>query len=604
MPVTRRELLATPLAAAPTPAERPNILWLTCEDTGPHLGCYGDRYAVTPQLDAFAARSLRYDHAWSNAPVCAPARTTIISGLYPPSTGSEHMRSITRLPAGFRMFPCYLRDAGYYCTNNVKEDYNLEHTGTVWDESSAKAHYRNRKPGQPFFAVFNNTVTHESGIRRRPHTLRHDPREVRIPAYHPDTPEVRHDWAQYYDNITTMDAWFGAQLAELKAANLDRDTIVFFYGDHGSGMPRSKRWPYNSGLQVPLLVHIPEKFRHLAPGDYRPGGATRRLVSFVDLAPTVLSLAGIAKPGYYHGHAFLGAHTAAEQPFIYGFRGRMDERYDIVRSVRDQRHIYVRNYMPHRIYGQHVSYMFETPTTQVWRRLHEEGKLNPAQDAFWKPKPPEELYDLETDPDETRNLAASAQHGSTLARLRKAQQELAASIRDLGFLPEGEIHARAADASPYEMGHDDKRYPYARIAATAERAASRQAGREALVTALTDADSAVRYWGAMGLLMRQDAAALRAALNDSSPYVRIVAAECLGLHGTAEDRARALAVLVELAPPDQSGVFVSLAALNALEAVKPDQAALRALKDIAADDPRAPSRFRGYIPRVLERLRA
>src|SRR5437763_13664617 len=206
-----------PAAPAQAP-KRPNILWITCEDIGPHLGCYGDTYARTPNLDRLAKRGVIYRHAWSNAPVCAPARTTIVSGLYPTSTGAEHMRSNTRLPAAFSMFPRFLRQAGYYCTNNVKEDYNLDKTGQVWDESSKKAHWKNRKPGQPFFAVFNILVTLESQIRKRPHKLINDPAKVRIPAYHPDTPEVRHDWAQYYDNITTMDEIAGQLLRELEEA--------------------------------------------------------------------------------------------------------------------------------------------------------------------------------------------------------------------------------------------------------------------------------------------------------------------------------------------------------------------------------------------------
>ncbi|MGH9631454.1 MAG: sulfatase family protein, partial [Bryobacteraceae bacterium] len=309
---------------------RPNILWITSEDNGPHLGAYGDTYATTPNLDKLAARGRIYLNAWSNAPVCAPARTTIISGLYPTCTGSEHMRSMTRLPEGMKMYPCYLREAGYYATNNSKEDYNLEHTGKVWDESSNKAHWRNRKPGQPFFAVFNFTVTHESQVRKRPHKAVHDPAKAPVPAYHPDVPEVRRDWAQYYDNLTTMDGQAGEVLRQLEQDGLAEDTIVFYYGDHGPGMPRCKRWPYNSGLHVPLIVYLPKKFRRLAPKEYKPGGKSERLVSFVDLAPAVLSTAGIKPPSHMQGHAFLGEFQAPEQPHVFGFRGRMDERYDMV----------------------------------------------------------------------------------------------------------------------------------------------------------------------------------------------------------------------------------------------------------------------------------
>src|SRR5262245_50768310 len=326
--------------------ERPNILWVTSEDMGPHLGCYGDAYATTPNLDRLAAQGLRYRVAWSNAPVCATARTTIISGLYPPATGAEHMRSLVPMPGAVKMYPQYLRDAGYYCTNHSKEDYNLAKPGKVWDESSNRAHYKNRQPGQPFFAVFNLLISHESQIRTRPHKAVHDPAKARIPAYHPDAPEVRQDWAQYYDKVTEMDAQAGQLLRELAEAGLADDTIVFYYADHGSGMPRNKRTACDSGLHVPFIGYFPLKWRHLAPPDYAPGGVSDRLISFVDLAPTLLSLAGVRPPAELQGRAFLGPFAAPPREYVHGFRGRMDERIDCVRSVRDRRYVYVRNYMP------------------------------------------------------------------------------------------------------------------------------------------------------------------------------------------------------------------------------------------------------------------
>jgi uncharacterized sulfatase len=368
-------------------AERPSILWLTSEDHGPHMGCYGDENARTPNVDALAARGLRFTRAWSCAPVCAPARTAIITGLYPASSGGEHMRSMVRLPPDVRLFPQFLREAGYYCTNNSKEDYNVEKPGAVWDESSGRAHWRNRQPGQPFFAVFNSTKSHESQIRTRPHKLVLDPARVRVPAYHPDTPEVREDWAQYYDKVSEADADAGMRLRELEDAGLADETIIFYYADHGSGMPRNKRWPGNSGLHVPLVVHVPERWRELAPREYQPGGRSDRLVNFVDLAPTVLSLAGIKPPEWMQGH------------------------------VTDGRYVYLRNYFPHVSQGQHLEYQFQTPTTRVWRRLFDAGQTTPAQSIFWQtPKAPEELYDLHTDPDEVHNLAGSPDHQEVLAR--------------------------------------------------------------------------------------------------------------------------------------------------------------------------------------------
>jgi len=589
---------------------RPNILWLTCEDMGPHIGPYGDRYADTPNLDRFAKTALRYENVWSNAPVCAPARTTLISGMYPPSTGSEHMRSLVRLPAQMKLYPQHLREAGYYCTNNSKTDYNLEEPGKVWDESSARAHWKNRPAGKPFFAVFNFTITHESQIRKRPHTPVHDPARAPLPAYHPDTPEVRQDWAQYYDNITPMDGLVGEKLKELQDAGLADNTLVFFYSDHGSGMPRSKRWPYNSGLRVPMLIHFPEKHRNLAPKEYAAGGTTQRLVSFVDFAPTVLSLVGVQPPSYYQGHAFAGKYEAPAQPFLYGFRGRMDERYDLVRSVRDERYVYVRNYMPHKIYGQYLDYMFQTPTTRVWRKLYDEGKLKPPQSAFWEKKPAEELYDLRTDPDEVKNLAASPARREILARLRKAQQELALKVRDVGMLPEAEMHARAAGSTPYEAGHDAERLPLDRILSIAAAASEGRAdANDRLKSALSDPDAGVRYWAATGFLMREQAgvqvasAALRKALSDPSPSVRIVAAEALGRFGGTEDLQPALAALSEAAPAEKHGVYVSIEALNAIDALGMKAAPLLPLvKSLSEPVAAAPARIREYTVRLTERV--
>jgi len=590
--------------------QRPNILWITCEDTGPHLGAYGDRYARTPNLDALAKRGMIYRVAWSNAPVCAPARTAIISGVHAPALGAEHMRSMVRMPPGMKMYPQYLREAGYYCTNNVKEDYNLEKPGVVWDESSTRAHWRNRKPGQPFFAIFNFTTTHESQIRRRPHKLVHDPAQVRLPAYHPDTPEVRHDWAQYYDNITTMDAQAGEILRQLEQDGLQDETIVFFYGDHGPGMPRSKRFPYDSGLRVPLIVYVPPKFRHLAPADYQPGGISQRLVSFVDLAPTVLSLAGIKPPEFMQGRAFMGRYAAPEPQFLYGYRARMDERYDLIRSVRDGRYVYLRNYMPHKIYGQHIAYMFEMPTTQVWQRLYLLGKLRPPQTYFWEPKPFEELYDLDSDPDEVHNLANSPAHRGVLERMRQALDEFILSTRDLGFLPEAEMHARCPGTAPYLLGQDRNRFPLERIKRVADRAASGEPKYTAeLVAGLSDRDSAVRYWAVLGLLIRGERAVrqaseqLRALLNDPSPSVRIVAAEALARFGRPEDLDPCLEVLLEHARLDKHGVYVAIEALNALDELDGKAAmVIERIRALPREHSSVHPRLNEYVPRLIEKI--
>jgi uncharacterized sulfatase len=556
---------------------------------------------------------MRYRHAWSNAPVCAPARTTIISGMYPPSTGSEHMRSETKLAPGQKMFPQLLREAGYYTSNNNKEDYNLVKTGAVWDESSTKAHWRKRAAGQPFFSVFNFTITHESQIRKTPHELKHDPREVRVPAFHPDTPEVRRDWAQHYDTIAEMDGMVARTLKELEEDQLLDSTVVMFYSDHGAGMPRFKRWPYNSGLQVPMIVYFPDQFKHLAPKDYEPGGWTERLVSFVDLAPTTLSLAGIKKPDYHQGFSFLGENIEPEQECIFGFRGRMDERIDMVRSVRNQRYVYIRNYMPHRIYGQHVSYMFEMPTAQKWKEVYDSGKATEAQSHFWKTKPPEEFYDLEADPDEVKNLAfrPTPEQRQEMLRLRAQQTSLAARIRDVGFLPEHEIHARAGADAPVVMAKDNERYAMPRVMNTAELATGPTLTDPAIFrTYLGDPDSAVRYWCTVGILWQGKkavevcAAALRTALADPAVNVRINAAEALARFSDEEDLKPALAVLIHAADATKTSNYAAIAALNALseievEKVKPLRPQIQALPLKNAQNP---ERSGGYVARLVEYL--
>ena len=592
-------------------AERPNILWLTSEDHGPHMGCYGDAYATTPNVDALAAKGMLFKHAWSCAPVCAAARTTIIAGMYSPSTGGEHMRSMVPMPKGTKMYPQFLREAGYYCTNNSKEDYNLEKPEGVWDESSGKANWKNRKDGQPFFAIFNETCSHESQIRKLPHTAIHDPAKVRVPAYHPDTPEVRQDWAQYYDKVTEADASAGERLKELAEAGLAEDTIVFYYADHGSGMSRNKRWPSNSGLQVPMVVYFPPKWQHLAPKEYAAGVKSDRLVSFVDLAPTLLSIIGVQPPEWMQGHAFAGKYQSEPQPFIYGFRGRMDERYDCVRSVTDGRYVYLRNYMPHLSQAQHVSYQFETPSTRAWKKLFDEGKLTPEQSIFWKePKDAEELYDLQSDPDEVYNLAASPDHAATLEKMRKAQEDLAMKIRDAGMIPEGEMHHRSEGTTPYDMAHDEKLYPLARILKSAGEASSMKADAIAdLKAGFTDGDSTIRYWSAMGMLMRGPSGVSAAhdelvkAAKDSSTYVQVAVNWALAKHGSDADRTMALPLLVSLANWSQHDVFTSISALNAIgdlgDKAKP---IAEQLKTLPAKGESPDGRFSDYVARLLADL--
>ncbi len=589
---------------------RPNILWISSEDHGTQMGCYGDAFATTPHVDKFATTALRYTRVWSAAPVCAPTRTSIISGLYGPASGAEHMRSLVAPPSGVKFFPQLLREAGYYTSNNSKEDYNLKHPGRTWDVSSAKGHWRSRPAGTPFFAVFNSVKSHESQTVRPGATPKHDPAKVRVPAYHPDIPEVRRDWALYYDSVTAADADAGKILAQLEADGLAEDTIVFYWADHGSGMPRSKRWPSDSGLHVPLLVRIPEKFRDLRPADYRAGGVTDRLVSFVDFAPSMCSLAGFAPPAWMQGHAFLGKFIAPAQPYVYGFRGRMDERYDFVRSVTDGRYVYLRNFMPHLSQAQHVGTQFKTPTTAVWRKLFDEGKLNAAQRIFWEtPKATEEFYDLQTDPDEVRNLALPAAPGEhpQLARFRAAEQAHAAAIGDLGVIPEAERARICGAASPR-----DATAAWRATTLPSALALAREAGDSRVVTtapfvaALAHTDAVLRYWGVMGLRMRGSAAiaenraALRRLLTDNSPSVRVAAAESLGHFGAPDDLVPALEALLADADCLKAGLYSATEALNALDVLGRKAQPLKArIAALPREVPTADARIRGYPGRLI-----
>ncbi len=593
-------------------ADKPNILWLTSEDHGPEMGCYGDELAVTPNVDALAKKGMLFDLAWSCAPVCAPARTTIITGMYPPSIGGQHMRSMVSLPEHVQFYPWYLKQAGYYTTNNSKQDYNVKKTEQGWDVSSNKAHYRNRGESQPFFAIFNVTISHESKIRTRPHEKVLDPAKVRVPAYHPDNAESRQDWAQYYDIVSRADKIAGERLAELDQAGLTDDTIVFYYGDHGSGMSRSKRWPYNSGLSVPMVVFFPKKWEHLAPKEYKTGGTSDRLVNFVDLAPTVLSLAGVKPPKHMQGHAFAGKYQQSKPKYMFGFRDRMDERYDFIRTVTDGRYHYIRNFNPHFIYGQYVAYNFVTPSTAAWKRDYLAGELNDAQSAYWQLKPTEELYDLETDPDEVNNLVDSKDHQAILKELRGALYGWCEEIRDVGFLPEGEIHSRSAGTSPYEMGHDDKRYPFSNILEAADKATHRdEESLGLMVNYLKDSDSAVRYWGAVGLLNRggiayaKQADALRACMEDESPYVQIAGAYALAKYGKGEDVRHATDHLLSLTEWNASRpVFVALTALNAVDKLNGKAAhALADIKALPRKNGASPDRrYNGYVNQVLGKV--
>ncbi len=437
---------------SPAPADvpvHPNILWISVEDMSPRLGAYGDAVARTPNIDRLAREGRRYTRVFTAAGVCSPNRSAIITGMHQASFGGHHMRTLSGAPYAppptpysavpppyVKTFTEYLRAAGYYTTNNFKEDYQFETPVTAWDESSRQAHWRGRAEGQPFFAVFNLMTTHESQIwPKEGEVLVTDPAAVTVPPYYPDTPVVRADIARHYDNIARMDAQVGEILQQLEDDGLADNTIVFFWSDHGDGLPRAKRWPYDSGLWVPLIIRW--------PGQIDPGSVDVSLVSFVDLAPTVLSLAHVDIPAHMQGRAFLGAATGPEPPYVYAARDRHDEQYDMVRAVRDRRFKYIRNYYPLKPYVLWMAYANQMPTMQEMLRRYAEDKLEGPQRLWFRnTRPVDELYDLDADPYEIHNLAHEPAFRDVLTRMQGALDAWMKDIGDLGPVPETEMVER------------------------------------------------------------------------------------------------------------------------------------------------------------------
>ena len=544
-------LLASLLLSAglfPSPSQqpdRPNILWIVSEDNSPLIGCYGDAFATTPNIDRVAASGILYTNAFSSAPVCAPSRSTLITGVYPPSTGTENMRSVYPVPEFVKFFPHYLRNAGYYTTNNAKKDYNMPDQPDAWNESSGSATYRNRNGKQPFFAVFNLGVSHESSLHQSIPTeqLRHKPADVTLPPYHPDTPEMRHDWAQYYDKIEDMDTQVGKLLADLDASGEAENTIVFYYSDHGGVLGRSKRFMYESGLHVPMVIRFPKKYAHLAPG--KAGTKTDRLVTFLDFAPTLLSLAGVPVPAYMQGHAFLGKQQTPEPAYAYGFRGRMDERIDLCRTVRDKRYRYIRNYMPYKIYGQYIDYLWKAPSMRSWEAAREAATLTDVQRKFWETKPAEELFDVAADPHNVNNLAADPRYKSVLETLRRVNHDWVLQSKDVGFLPEAMMQD-IAQITPLHTYARSNRYNLPRILETADMASMGNVrSLSELTRRLSDADPVVRYWAATGCTILGKAAQpalskLTALLTDPEISVRIAAAEAVSNLGERDKSVQTL----------------------------------------------------------------
>lgn len=549
-------------ADQPVVLNKPNILWLTCEDIGPHLGCYEYETVKTPSLDALASRSLTYELAWSNYPVCAPARTTIITGIYATSLGAGNMRCNAIKPDAVELLPTLMRQAGYYCTNASKTDYNLLKAGSPWDDSRGKAHWKNRPVGKPFFAVFNNTKTHESQIRKRPHQQQIEPASVKLFPYWPDTPEVRTDWAQYLDNIQTVDRWVAKHLNAIEQAGLAEDTIVIFYGDHGSGMPRHKRFAGDSGMRVPMIVHVPEKWKSLWPSDYQPGAKTRTPFGFVDLAPSMLDAVGEEVPARMQGRSIFSKEDDRKK-YVYGFRNRMDERYDVSRSICDGRFVYIRNYMPNLPHGQFVDYQQQTDATAIWKKMFDQGELNALQAAFWKPRSFEELYDLQSDPHETNNLAGTPDHKSKQQELADALDQKIKSVVDLDLVPESELYQ-------FELttGRPRNQYP-GETGLSFERLLEVAGGTDVKIQDLKDPQASVRFWALQRLLdspqkVRQSQIEqVKEMFNDRSSSVQIKAAEVA--ISCEQHLADSIELLIRSSDFNNSDYYAAVNALDCLD---------------------------------------
>lgn len=600
--MTRRGAVAAALAAAAGSARagetRPNILWLVSEDNNPFIGAYGDALAHTPTIDRLAGQGVLYRNAYSTAPVCAPSRFGILTGIYPESCApAEHMRARAALPRGFATYPELLRSAGYYCSNNAKTDYNSDvDPAAIWDASGAKAHWRGRPADKPFMAVFNYETTHESRLFLKPTEGSVRPEQVRVPAYLPDTPAIRGDIASYYNLIEKMDGQLAEQLAELEADGLADDTIVFYYSDNGGSLPRSKRYCYDEGLRCALVVYFPPKWAHLSR--HAPGSKVDAPASLIDLPPTLLSLAGVAAPPRMQGRALAGRRARPPARYAFGMRGRMDERYDFVRTVTDGRWRYIRNYMPHRPWGMHGAFEWLARGYQDWERAYRAGELTPVQSRFFQSKPFEELYDLSADRDQVRDLAGDPTASNQLARLRAALDHHMLSVVDNGFIPEGMA------IEGYLASRDAAAYPLPRIMALAGVAARGEASNlPALAKALADPDPVIRYWAATGHLILGDRSMTGAGTlarmmrEDAVSQVRVVAAEASAHLGAAQE---AIVVLSDLAGARQSWQ-VRLQALNALTALGgAARPALAVFEEAAASDQEYLRNAGRYMAAVLK----
>lgn len=568
---------------AQTQSDRPNIVWLVSEDNSTlYLELYEEGGAPMPNVEGLAEKGIVFDRAFSNAPVCSVARSTIISGCYAPRVGAQYHRQIkpVPLPDGLKMFPYYLRQSGYYTTNNAKEDYNFITSDTVWDESSKKASYEHRKSGQPFFHVQNFGVTHEGQLHFSKDDMQNTPIQTKIEdvpvfPYHPDTPVFRYTNAYYRDLHMKLDKELGMFLDTLKEQGLMENTIIFYYGDHGGVLPRSKGYVYESGLHVPLMVYVPEKYKDMTP--LAPGSRTDAFVQFVDFAPTVLNLAGISVPKQMDGRPFLGRDitrdSLKQRNTAFGYADRFDEKYDMVRSLRQDRYKYIRNYQPFNVDGLYNFYRYKMLAYREWKNLWEAGKLDSIQEQFFLPRTPEALYDLENDPDEVYNLVGDPSYRKVLEELRSKIKKQVKSMPDLSFYPEPYFLENGL-SDPVEFGRDHQR-DIAQLADIADLSLLRfSEAKDSIEDALNSDNPWQRYWGLIVCSAFGEKAsscfdkAQKMAQDDPENLVRIRAVEFLGLNHKAINNRLILDILKNARSESEATLILNSVAL--LKMLSPD----------------------------------
>ena len=522
----------------------PNIVWITSEDNSKHYQkLFDDNGIPTPNIESLAKEGLIFSRAFSNAPVCSVARSAIISGCYGPRIGAQFHRkmAVVPMPDSLKMFPSYLRQAGYYTTNNSKEDYNIIKSDGVWDESSKKASWKNRAENQPFFHVFNIGVSHESSMHFTAQGMdtiatETDINSFKIQPNHPDTDLFKYTNALYRDKIREMDRQVGKIIKELKEDGRLDDTFIFYFGDHGGVLPGSKGYLYETGLHVPMVVHVPKNYRHLVKSQI--GSTINGFVSFIDLAPTVLNLAGISIPKEIDGTAFLGKDIESEElnsrNETYSYADRFDEKYDMVRAVRKGKYKYIRSYQPFNYDGLMNNYRYKQLAYQEWQSLYNDGKLNELQSAFFEARSPEMLFDIDTDPYETKNLADDPAYATTLITMREKLASWVKEMPDLSFYPEHYLIEKAF-GNPVEFGkkHKEEIQKYTEIADL--NLLNFDNAKNSLTTALKSSDPWDRYWAIIACstfgpqAIGMESQIREMASTDPELINRVRAAEFLGI---------------------------------------------------------------------------